>query len=94
MGVFLVLGILISGPILGSSELDRADATVADILFGYAGSFEFATHKVRDSGHVTITFAHNTPESLYSEILSELKSHQVINDVLAGRGGPVCPLFK
>jgi hypothetical protein len=94
MGAFLVLGMLIAGPILASSDLDRADAAVADVLFGYDGSFEFATYKVRESGHVTITFARNIPESLYSEILTELKKHQDINGVLAGRGGPVCPLFK
>lgn len=94
MRPFVCAVVLYSGMASATSALDMADAAVADVLFSYDGSFEFASYSVKESGHVSITFASNIPESLYGEILQRLKGHEDISSVLAGKGGPVCPMFK
>ncbi len=76
-----------------ADRLQLADEAVANILFDYDGSFEFATYKVDENGFVDITFASNTPDSLYGEILNKLESHPEIDGVLSGKGGPTCDLF-
>ncbi|MDY6978837.1 MAG: hypothetical protein SV201_03100 [Pseudomonadota bacterium] len=76
-----------------ADRLQLADEAVANILFDYDGSFEFASYKVDENGFVDITFASNTPDSLYSEILNKLESHPEIDGVLSGKGGPTCDLF-
>lgn len=76
-----------------ADELNNADAAVANILFEYDGSEEFATYIIKEDGFVDITFARNMPDKLYGEILTKLKSHADIKGVLAGRGGPICKLF-
>lgn len=70
-----------------------ADSAVANVFFDYDGSFEFASYKVDPKGFVDITFARNTPDSLYSEILNKLENHPDIDGVLAGKNGPTCSLF-
>lgn len=89
----LVTGLLFAQPIQAADRLQRADAAVANILFDYDGSFEFASYKVSESGFVDITFARNTPDALYSEILGKLEGHPDIDGVLSGKGGPTCDLF-
>jgi len=76
-----------------ADTLDNADAAVANILFDYEGSEEFATYIIKDDGFVDITFARNMPDKLYGEILTKLNSHPDINGVLAGKGGPVCKIW-
>ena len=83
-----------SAHVSANSALDRADAAVADVLFGYEDSFEYATYSVKESGHVSITFANNIPDQLYGEILTELKNHEDISSVLAGKNGPACSIFN
>ena len=73
-----------------ADELSNADAAVANILFEYDGSEEFATYIIKDDGFVDITFARNMPDKLYGELLSKLNNHPDIKGVLAGRGGPIC----
>ncbi|MGM0678473.1 MAG: hypothetical protein ACQESY_01220 [Pseudomonadota bacterium] len=80
-------------PVQANDRLQLADEAVANILFDYDGSFEFASYKVDENGFVDITFASNTPASLYSEILDKLESHPAIDGVLSGKGGPSCDLF-
>jgi len=80
-------------PVQANDRLQLADEAVANILFDYDGSFEFASYKVNETGFVDITFASNTPDSLYSEILNKLESHPAIDGVLSGKGGPTCELF-
>ena len=76
-----------------ADALEKADAAVANILFEYDGSNEFASYRISEDGFVDIVFARNTPDKLYSEILNRLQNHPDIRDVLAGKGGPVCRLF-
>lgn len=71
----------------------RADSAVADILFEFDGSEQYASYVVNSDGFVDITFARNIPDELYSEILARLQNHDDIDGVLAGTGGPACRLF-
>jgi hypothetical protein len=89
----LLAGFLLSTALQAADRLQSADAAVANILFDYDGSFEFASYKVNESGFVDITFASNTPNALYSEILNKLEAHPDIDGVLSGKGGPACSLF-
>jgi len=90
--VFLAGGIMATGPVIAEDAVSKASAAVSGILFDYDGD-EFASYAIRDSGFVDITFARNTPDALYGEILGKLKSHPDINGVLAGKGGPTCSKF-
>ena len=76
-----------------ADEATQADAAVANILFEYDGSEEYATYKANDDGSVDLIFASNTPDKLYEDILNQLQNHPHISSVLAGKGGPVCRLF-
>ena len=73
--------------------LNRADEAVATILFEYDGSEEFASYRVGENGSVDITFADNTPDVLYGEILQQMKEHPDISWVLSGKSGPSCNLW-
>lgn len=76
-----------------ADEATQADAAVANILFEYDGSEEYASYKANDDGSVDLIFSSNTPDKLYEEILNQLQKHPHISSVLASKGGPVCPLF-
>lgn len=89
----LLLGLVFNQYVQAEDKLQLADSAVANILFDYDGSFEFASYKVNSSGFVDITFARNMPDTLYSEILKKLQEHPDISGVLAGKGGPTCSLF-
>jgi hypothetical protein len=80
-------------PVLNADELTQADAAVANILFEYDGSEEYATYKANDDGSVDLIFASNTPDKIYEDILNQLQNHPHISSVLAGKGGPICKLF-
>lgn len=92
--IILALALWGGHPAMASEPQLDADAAVGDILFEYDGAEEFASYVVRDDGFVEITFARNMPDDLYREILDHLQHHQAISGVLAGRGGPACPLFQ
>lgn len=79
--------------ILYADEQSDAAAAVANILFEYDGSEEYASYKANDDGSVDLIFASNTPDKLYEDILSKLQNHSHISSVLAGKGGPVCSAF-
>lgn len=95
--IFLLAGALSAGtislPLMAEGVLLKADAAVANILFEYDGSEEYATYKVNDDGSVDLIFASNTPDSLYEDILTQLQNHPHITSVLASKGGPICKLF-
>ena len=91
-GILLTVMLLLSFVAL-ADELGKADEAVANILFEYDGSEEYATYKANEDGSVDLVFASNMPDSLYEEILTRLQNHPDISSVLAGRGGPVCKLF-
>jgi len=90
--VLLSVGITGNSPVVAEDTQSKAGTAVSGILFDYDGD-KFATYVVKDSGYVDITFASNTPDPLYGEILNKLRSHPDIKGVLPGKGGPVCSLF-
>ena len=72
--------------------VSKTSAAVSGILFDYDAS-DFASYRIRDDGHLEVTFARNTPDALYSEILNKLQNHPNIKGVLAGKDGPSCSRF-
>ena len=89
----LLIFLLTSLPVHSDSLASKADLAVAEILFDYDGSEEYASYRVADDGFVDVTFAVNMPDDLYSNILARLNSHPDIKGVLAGKTGTFCPLF-
>jgi hypothetical protein len=79
-------------PTQAEDAASAASAAVSGILFDYDAD-EFASYVINDKGYVDITFARNTPDAVYSEILNKLQTHPGIKSVLAGRGGPACSRF-
>ncbi len=90
--VLMTCGIAGTGPVLAEDALSKTSAAVTNILFDHDAD-EFASYDIRDSGFLDITFARNTPDALYSEILNKLQKHPDIKGVLAGKGGPTCSRF-
>jgi hypothetical protein len=92
----LIASLILAGfaqtPARADDPASSASAAVSGILFEYDAD-EFASYVIKDSGHVEITFARNTPDAVYSEILNKLQTHAGIKSVLAGRGGPACSRF-
>ncbi|MCK4742628.1 MAG: hypothetical protein KAT25_02285 [Sulfuriflexus sp.] len=76
-----------------ADELDKADAAVANVLFEYDGSEEYASYKANEDGSVDLIFASNTPDDLYEDIITQLQNHPEITSVLASQGGPACKAF-
>lgn len=85
-------GIAGAGPVFAEDASPKTSAAVTNILFEYDAD-EFVSYGIRDDGFLDITFARNTPDALYSEILNKLQKHPDIKGVLAGKGGPSCPRF-
>lgn len=68
----------------------RADIAVANILFDYEYASEFASYRVDEKGFVDLVMASNTPDHIYSEILTRMQNHPDIDDVLSSKSGPAC----
>ena len=68
----------------------RAELAVANILFDYDFGSEFASYRVDERGFVDLIMASNTPDEIYSEILTRMQNHPDIDDVLASKSGPAC----
>jgi len=79
-------------PAMARSPEDKSSSAVAEILFNEDAE-DFTSFRVRADGYVDITFASNTPDATYSDILAKLKGHPDIKGVLAGRGGRACSRF-
>ena len=90
--IFFALLLNLSLP-LHADELGKADSAVANLLFEYDGSEEYATYKANEDGSVDLIFASNTPDDLYEDILTKLQNHPDITSVLASKGGPACKAF-
>jgi len=90
----LLVPLLIAGPWAAHAEdaMSKTSSAATGILFDYDAS-DFASYSIRDDGHLEITFARNTPDALYSEILNKLQNHPDIKGVLAGKDGPSCGRF-
>lgn len=92
LAIFMTYAIAGASPVLAEDATSRTSAAVTNILFEYDAD-DSASYSIRDNGFLDITFARNTPDALYSEILNKLKNHPDIKGVLAGRGGPTCSRF-
>ena len=90
--VLMAFGLAGTGSAHAEDALSKTSSAVANILFEYDAD-EFASYSIQDDGFLDITFARNTPDALYSEILNKLQKHPDIKGVLAGKGGPSCPRF-
>jgi len=90
--LFFALLLNLSLP-LHADELGKADSAVANLLFEYDGSEEYATYKANEDGSVDLIFASNTPDDLYEDIITKLQNHPDITSVLASKGGPACKAF-
>ena len=86
------LGAFGPGRALADNAFSSTSAAVSDILFDYDAD-EWAAFSIRSDGFLDITFARNTPDELYREILGKLKSDPRIKGVLAGKGGPTGSQF-
>lgn len=92
--LFFAFALLVgSVPALANDAESKAGEAVANVLFDFDGSNEFVSYRVREDGFVDATFASNTPEPLYSEVVEKLRANKDIKGVLAGRGGPTCSRF-
>jgi len=91
--IFFALLLLNYSLPLHADQLDKADSAVANVLFEYDGSEEYATYKANEDGSVDLIFARNTPDNLYEDILTKLQNHPHISSVLASKGGPACKAF-
>lgn len=89
---FIAFAGFVQIPVRAEDPASAASTAVSGILFDYEAD-EFASYVINDKGYVNITFARNTPDALYSEILNKLQTHPGIKSVLAGRGGPACSRF-
>ena len=87
--IILLACFLTVGSIAHADELESADLAVANILFEYDGSEEYASYKANEDGSVDLIFASNTPDTLYEDILNKLQNHPHISSVLAGVERPL-----
>ena len=92
LAVLMAYGVAGTKPVMAQDATSKTSTAVSGILFEYDAD-EFASYSIRDNGFLDVTFARNTPDALYSEILDKLQKHPDIKGVLAGKGGPVCPRF-
>ena len=88
--VLLMCLLLFATSQVHADALSKADLAVANILFDFDGSDQFASYRVNDDGFVDIVFARNMPDNIYGDILTRLQSHPDIDGVLSSKGGPAC----
>lgn len=94
LSLFILIFLL--NPIMANADTaqDKADLAVSNILFDYSqGDEEFASYRIDEYGYAHVTFATNTPDKLYREILNAMQAHQDIRDVIPDKGGPTCSLW-
>lgn len=90
--LLMVCSIAFVWPVLAEDAASKTSTAVTKILFEFDAD-EFTSYSIRDNGFLDITFARNTPDALYGEVLSKLQNSPNIKGVLAGKGGPTCPRF-
>ena len=74
-------------------EMAAAEDAVSNVLWDYEDSFEYVLYSVSDSGYVEMTFASNTPDDLYVEIITKLNRHPDVDGLMAGKNGAVCDIW-
>ena len=70
----------------------KADIAVANILFDYEYGSEFSSYRVDENGFVDLIMASNTPNEIFSEILTRMQNHPDIDDVMSSKSGPACKI--
>jgi len=70
----------------------KADYAVANILFDYEYGSEFASYRIDENGFVDLIMASNTPDEIFSEILTRMQNHPDIDDVMSSKSGPACKI--
>jgi len=88
--ILLIFLLLFATSQVHADALSKADLAVANILFDFDGSDQFASYRINDDGFVDIVFARNMPDSIYGAILTRLQNHPDIDGVLSSKGGPAC----
>ena len=92
LAVIMTCGIAGASPVFAGDAASKTSAAVTNILFEYDAD-EYVSYSVQDNGFLDVTFARNTPDALYGEMLNKLQEHPDIKGVLAGRDGPTCSRF-
>lgn len=92
LAFFIIYGVAGTGSVLAEDARSKASAAVTGILFDYNAS-DFSSYIVNEDGSLDFTFASNTPDAIYSEILNALQKNPDIKGVLAGKNGPTCSSF-
>ena len=90
--LFISFTIYSSMNFAGEDKQSRADLAVANILFDYDYGSEFASYRVDENGFVDLIMASNTPDEIFSEILTRMQNHPDIDDVLSSKSGPACKI--
>lgn len=94
LSLLIFISSLLSFNLYADTAQDRADLAVANILFDYAqGDEDYASYRVDEHGYAHVTFANNTPDKLYGEILNAMQQHPDIRDIIPDKGGPTCQLW-
>ena len=89
--VILVFSLFCSLPVFSEGDAQsKADSAVANILFDYEYGSEIASYRIDEDGFVNMEFARNTPDNIYGEILTKIKSHPDVKGVLASKSAPAC----
>lgn len=91
--VIAVCGLLAGLPAKADDAEAKASEAIANVLFDFDGSNEYVSYRVREDGFVDVTFARNTPEQLYADVVEKMRAAPGVTGVLAGRGGPTCSRF-
>ena len=93
LAIVLYFSLVLSQTICSEEDKQsKADIAVANILFDYEYASEFASYRVDEDGFVDLIMATNTPDEIYSEILTRIQNHPDINDVLPSKSGPACKI--
>ena len=92
MTAVVAFGFLVAELAVAQDAESKTSSAVTNILFEYDAD-EFASYVIRENGWLDITFASNTPDALYSEILNKLQNNPNIKGVLSGKTGPTCSRF-
>ena len=94
----MVLSLLLAGLVgcagsqVATESAMQSEDAVAAILFEY-GADGFTTYKVERSGAVEVSFARDTPDEVFNELVDVLRAHPDTGRVRVDRSAPACGLF-
>lgn len=93
LALLMTCGIAGTKPVMAEDATSKTSAAVAGILFEYDAD-EFASYSIQENGFLDVTFARNTPDALYSEILNKLQKHPDIKAYLQAKAVLSVPVFN